>query len=59
LDVLRERVEEQEEELRASVVELENVARRRIDARNWIRSQPFVWTVGAFLVGAWLGGRRT
>jgi len=58
LDVLRELVEEQETELQVAVEELEDVARRAFDARHWIQSRPFLWTAGAFLVGAWLGGRR-
>lgn len=58
-DMLRERVAEQEVELLVAVDELEDVARRVIDARHWIRSRPFLWTAGAFLVGAWLGGRKT
>jgi hypothetical protein len=57
--MLRERVAEQEVELLVAVDELEDVARRVIDARHWIRSRPFLWTAGAFLVGAWLGGRKT
>jgi hypothetical protein len=58
LDALRERVEEQEVELHDAVQEFEDVARRAIDARQWIRSSPYLWAVGAFLVGAWLGGRK-
>jgi hypothetical protein len=58
-DALRDLVEEQETELHVAVGELEDVARRAIDARYWIRSRPFVWVGGAFLVGAWLGGRRS
>jgi hypothetical protein len=58
LDALRERVEEQEVELHDAVQEFEDVARRAIDARQWIRSRPYLWAVGALLVGAWLGGRK-
>ena len=58
LDALRERVEEQEVELHDAMQEFEDVARRAIDARQWIRSRPFLWVAGAFLVGAWLGGRK-
>jgi len=58
LDTLRERVEAQEVELHDAVQEFEDVARRAIDARHWIRSRPFLWAAGAFLVGAWLGGRK-
>jgi hypothetical protein len=58
LDALRERVDEQEVELHDAVQELEDVTRRAIDARHWIRSSPFLWAAGAFLVGAWLGGRK-
>jgi hypothetical protein len=59
IETLRELVEEQEAELHVAVGELEVAARRSIDARSWIRHRPFVWTAGALLVGAWLGGRRT
>jgi hypothetical protein len=59
LDVLRDLVEEQETELHVAVGDLEVVARRAIDARHWVRSRPYVWVGGAFLVGAWLGGRRS
>jgi hypothetical protein len=59
LDVLRDLVEEKETELHVAVEELEEVARRAIDARYWIRSRPFAWVGGAFLVGMWLGGRRS
>jgi hypothetical protein len=58
LDTLRELVEQQQTELHVAVGELEDVARRVIDARYWIRSRPFLWVAGALLVGAWLGGRR-
>ena len=58
LDALRERVEEQEVELHDAVQEFEDVARRAIDVRHWIRSRPLLWATGAFLVGAWLGGRK-
>ena len=58
IGVLRELVEEQEAELHEAVEELEVAARRTIDARSWIRQRPFAWTAGAFLVGAWLGGRK-
>jgi hypothetical protein len=58
LDALRELVEEQEAELHVAVEELEVVARRAIDARNWIRSRPWTWVAGALFAGAWLGGRR-
>ena len=58
LEVLRDLVEEQETALHVAVGELEDVARRVIDVRFWIRSRPFLWVGGAFLIGAWLGGRR-
>jgi hypothetical protein len=58
LDELRELVHEQETELRVSVEELENVARRAVDPRSWICARPYLWTATAFFVGAWLGGRR-
>jgi hypothetical protein len=58
IEVLRELVEEQQAELHDAVEELEVAARRTLDARSWIRQRPFVWTAGAFAVGAWLGGRK-
>ena len=59
IEVLRDLVEEQENKLHVAVGELEDVARRTVDARHWIRSRPFLCVGGAFLIGAWLGGRRT
>jgi hypothetical protein len=58
MEELRGQVEEQEAQLRESVVELEHVARRAVDVRHWISSRPYLWTAGAFAIGAWLGGRR-
>jgi hypothetical protein len=57
IEELQELVEEQEVELHDAVEELEHVARRAIDVRHWIQERPLVWIGGAFLVGAWLGGR--
>jgi hypothetical protein len=57
LDELRERVEEQEQELHVALEELEDVARRAFDPRRWIRAHPLLWIGGAFLAGAWLGTR--
>ena len=58
IEVLRDLVEEQETKLHVAVGELEDVARRTVDARHWIRSRPILSVGGAFLIGAWLGGRR-
>lgn len=55
LDVLREQVEEQEQELHVALEELEGVARRAFDVRRRIRQRPLLWLGGAFVVGAWLG----
>jgi len=57
LEELRERVEEQEQELHVALEELEDVARRAFDPRRWIRARPILWIGGAFLVGAWLGAQ--
>jgi hypothetical protein len=57
LDELRERVEEQEQELHVALEELEDVARRAFDPQRWIRSHPWLWIGGALLAGAWLGAR--
>ena len=58
MEVLREQVEEQEAQLRESVVELEHVAKQAVDVRHWIRTRPYLWMAGALVMGAWLGGRR-
>jgi hypothetical protein len=57
LNTLRERVEEQEQELHVALEELQGVARRTFDVRRWIRSQPGLWIGGALLAGIWLGTR--
>ena len=55
LDVLREQVEEQEQELHVALEELEGVARRAFDMRRRIRERPLLWIGGAFVAGTWLG----
>jgi hypothetical protein len=55
LEVLREQVEEQEQELHVAIEELEGVARRAFDVRRRIRERPLMWLGGAFVAGAWLG----
>ncbi len=59
IEELQELVEEQEVALHDAVEELEHVARRAIDVRRWIQTRPLAWIGGAFLVGAWLGGRSS
>lgn len=55
---LRDRVEEEEAELRSAVRELEVAARRAVDPRFHFAHHPWLWTTGAFLLGAWWGARR-
>ena len=55
LEVLREQVEEQEQELHVALEELQDVARRAFDVKRRIRERPLLWLGGAFVVGAWLG----
>jgi len=59
IEELKELVEEQQVELHDAVEELEEVARRAVDVREWIQTRPLAWIGGAFLVGAWLGGRSS
>ncbi len=55
---LRDRVEEQQVELRSAVRELEQATRRAFDLEHRFAAHPWLFTAGAVLLGAWLGGRR-
>ncbi|MDZ4684424.1 MAG: hypothetical protein SH850_04990 [Planctomycetaceae bacterium] len=52
---LLESIEREQEEVRVAVQELAGAARSAFDLNGYIRSAPLAWTLGAFLVGAWLG----
>lgn len=54
----RDSLAAQETELRLAVQELEEAAQRALRPGYWIGSRPWLWTTGAFLLGAWIGGRR-
>jgi len=55
---LLESIERDQEEVRVAVQELAGAARSAVDLSEYIRRAPFAWTLGAFLVGAWLGSSR-
>ena len=55
LDVLREQVEEKEQELHVALEELEGAARRTFDVARRIRQRPWLWLGAAFVAGACLG----
>ena len=55
LEVLREQVEEKEQELHVALEELEGVARRTFDIGRRIRQRPWLWLGAAFVAGAWIG----
>jgi hypothetical protein len=55
LDVLREQVEEKEQELHVALEELEGAARRTFDVGRRIRQHPWLWLGAAFLAGAYVG----
>ena len=52
---LIESIELEEEEVRIALHELSNAAVHTLDVSDRIRISPLAWTLGAFLVGAWLG----
>jgi hypothetical protein len=58
LAVLRDRVEEQEQELEAAVRELTVAARRSVTPAHWIRARPLLCMSGALAMGFWWGTRR-
>jgi len=50
-------IEQDEEEVRAAMHELTGAAKSTLDVSEHIKKFPLTWTVGAFLVGVWLGSR--
>lgn len=56
--VLRDRIDEQEAELRLAVRELKQATRQTFDLGHQLASHPAAWLAGAFAVGLWIGGRR-
>ena len=55
LAILRDRVEEQEQELEAAVRELGVAARQSVTPASWIRERPVLCLTGALALGWWLG----
>lgn len=55
---LLQSIERDQEEVRVAVHELTGAARSKLKASEYIKEFPLTWTVGAFLVGMWLGSRR-
>lgn len=58
LAILRDRVEEQEQELEAAVRELGVAARQSVTPAGWIRERPLLCVTGALALGWWLGSLR-
>lgn len=54
---LLESIERDEEEVRVAVHQLTTVAGAKLDIAEYIKRFPLSWSIGAFLVGAWLGTR--
>ncbi len=50
-------IEQDEEGLRAAVHELAGAAKSTLSVSEHIKEFPLTWTLGAFLVGMWLGSR--
>ncbi|MFN2376271.1 MAG: hypothetical protein ABR538_07020 [Candidatus Binatia bacterium] len=50
-------IEREQDDVRVALHELTDAAGDKLDAAAYIRSSPLAWTLGAFLVGAWLGTR--
>jgi len=55
---LLDSIEKGESALREAMLDLANVAHQQLAPSEHIRSSPFPWLAGAFLVGAWMGARR-
>lgn len=58
LAILRDRVEQQEQELEAAVRELGVAARQSVTPASWIRERPLLCVTGALALGWWLGSHR-
>ncbi len=54
---LLQSIEHDQEEVRVAVQELTGAARSTLNASAYIKEFPLAWTMGAFLVGVWLGSR--
>jgi hypothetical protein len=56
-DDLLQGIERDQEGMRVAVHELTGAASSKLDLSAQIKKFPLTWTIGAFLVGVWLGGR--
>ena len=56
-DDLLQGIERDQEEVRVAVHELTGAAGSKLDMSEYIKKFPLTWTIGAFLVGVWLGSR--
>lgn len=54
-----ESIERDRAQALVAVHELTEVARESISLRDHIRNNPMAWLAGAFVVGLWLGHRRS
>jgi hypothetical protein len=57
-EALRQRLDQDKEELRLAVQDLSIAARSWSNPAESIRLRPGVWLAGAFVVGLWLGRGR-
>lgn len=55
---LLQSLEQAEAQVRLAVHDLTDAAESKLDLRTPIKRFPLSWTIGAFLVGMWLGSRR-
>jgi len=56
---LLQSIERDRQEVRVALRELTGAAEQTFDVSERIRAAPLAWTLGAFLVGIWLGGRTS
>ena len=54
---LLQSIERDQKEVRLAVEELTGAARSTFKASEHVKQFPLTWTIGAFLVGVWLGSR--
>ena len=54
---LLQSIEREQEAVRVAVQELTDAARSKLDVGEHIKKFPLTWTLGALLIGVWLGSR--
>ncbi len=57
-ETLQESIAHDAKDLYQAVQELTDAARLRFDLGAHIKGSPFMWLLGGFLFGVWLGSRR-